>query len=305
MKKYTLGVSGLVAALLVILGLSLVPWKTMGKTPQPIQVVTGLNFYGEVAQQVAGDHGKVTTFIDNSSVDPHDYQPNTKQAQQIAKANVVIENGLGYDSWVNKLVKSNANGEQVKVVDVASLMNKKDGDNEHVWYQPAAVKKLATTLAKQFSKIDPQHAADYQANARQYLATLKPLDAEIAKVKRQVNPNNNQVAVSEPVFDYALENAGYEVMDKHFEKAIEDGNDPSPQDIDELQQAIINRRIAFFVVNSQTSGKVVDNLVKLAHQHDVPVLEVTETKPNGKNYLQWMMDQYQALAAIQEKEVQR
>ena len=302
MKKYILGVSSIVILLLVILGLALVPWKTMGKNQKPIRVVTGLNFYGEVAQQVAGDNGKVTSFIDNASVDPHDYQPSTKQAQQVAKANVVIENGLGYDSWVNKLVKSSDNHNEIKVINVASLNGKKDGDNEHIWYEPSTVKKLANDLATQYGKIDPKHASEYRANAKKYLASLKPLDQEITKVKRQVNPNNNQVAVSEPVFDYALENAGYQIMDKHFEKAVEDGNDPSPKDIDEIQQAIINHRIAFFVDNSQTSDKVVDNLVKLAHEHNVPVLKVTETKPNGENYMQWMLKQYRALADIQQKE---
>ncbi len=302
MKKYIIGISSIIALLVIILGLSFVPWKSMGKSQKPIRVVTGLNFYGEVAQKVAGDHGQVISFIDNASVDPHDYQPNTKQAQQVAKANVVIENGLGYDSWVNKLVKSSSNRNKIKIIDVASLTGKKDGDNEHIWYAPETVEKLANDLATQYGKIDPQHAEDYQRNARKYLASLQPLNEEIAKVKRQVNPNNNRVAVSEPVFDYALKNAGYQIMDKHFEKAVEDGNDPSPKDIEEIQQAIINHQIAFFVDNSQTSDKVVDNLVKLAHEHDVPVLKVTETKPNGDDYMQWMLKQYQALSRIQQKE---
>lgn len=302
MKKYIIGISSIIALLVIILGLSFVPWKSMGKSQKPIRVVTGLNFYGEVAQKVAGDHGQVISFIDNASVDPHDYQPNTKQAQQVAKANVVIKNGLGYDSWVNKLVKSSSNRNKIKIIDVASLTGKKDGDNEHIWYAPETVEKLANDLATQYGKIDPQHAEDYQRNARKYLASLQPLNEEIAKVKRQVNPNNNRVAVSEPVFDYALKNAGYQIMDKHFEKAVEDGNDPSPKDIEEIQQAIINHQIAFFVDNSQTSDKVVDNLVKLAHEHDVPVLKVTETKPNGDDYMQWMLKQYQALSRIQQKE---
>ncbi|MRN06954.1 metal ABC transporter substrate-binding protein [Lactobacillus sp. 0.1XD8-4] len=302
MKRYIISVSSIVVLLLIILGLSFVPWKSLGKNEKPIRVVTGLNFYGEVAQKVAGNHGKVTSFINNASVDPHDYQPNTKQAQQVANANIVIENGLGYDSWVNKLVKSSDNRNKIKVINVASLSGKQDGDNEHIWYNPSTIKKLANDLAIQYGKIDPKHAAEYKANAKEYLGSLRPLDNEIAKVKKNVDPTNNQVAVSEPVFDYALEDAGYQIMDKHFEKAVEDGNDPSPKDIEEIQQAIINHRIAFFVANSQTSDKVVDNLVKLAHENNVPVLKVTETKPNGDNYAAWMLKQYRALSEIQQKE---
>ena len=61
MKKYIIGVISIIALLVIILGLSFVPWKSMGKNQKPIRVVTGLNFYGEVAEKVAGDHGQTHT----------------------------------------------------------------------------------------------------------------------------------------------------------------------------------------------------------------------------------------------------
>ena len=66
--------------------------------PQQIQRrsgVSSLNFYGEAAQAVAGKYGQTVSVIDNAAVDPHEYQPATVQAEQVAKANVVILNGLG------------------------------------------------------------------------------------------------------------------------------------------------------------------------------------------------------------------
>lgn len=92
-------------------------------------------------------------------------------------------------------------------------------------------------------------------------------------------------------------------MDQHFEKVIEDGNDPSPHDIQQLQSVIKNHEIAFFVENSQTSDHVVNGLVKLARKNHVPVLKVTETKPNNaKNYQEWMLSQYRNLSRIQQGE---
>ena len=108
--------------------------------------------------------------------------------------------------------------------------------------------------------------------------------------------------MSEPVFDYALNATGYQVSDRHFEKAIEDETDPSPKDIRSIKNDIKNHRLAFFVENSQTSDKMVNNLVKYARKHNTPVLRVTESKPNGKTYKQWMMSQYQQLSKIQDKE---
>lgn len=299
-SKYWLGVSGLVAVLLVILGLSMIPWRTMHQEQRPIRVITSLDFYGEVAQEVAGKYGQVTSLINNASIDPHDYQPGTSQAQKMAQANVVIQNGLGYDHWLTKLTQSSGS-QDCTVVDVGSQVAKKhSGDNEHVWYDPQTMGKLADVLAKRYSKIDPAHRAYYQRRARQYHRSLAPLNREIASIKANVG-NKRAVAVSEPVADYALKALGYRVIDPHFEKAIEDGNDPSPQDIQELQQAIVNHQIAFFVENSQSSDRVIDNMVTLAHQHGVPVLKVTETKPNGVSYVQWMLKQYRQLARIQQE----
>lgn len=294
---------------LVIVGLSLMlvlplvmTHSVSANSQKPIKVVTGLNFYGEVAKAVAGNQGKVTSFINNSSVDPHDYKPGIKQASQVEHANVVIENGIGYDHWMNKLVKSSDNKKNIKVVNVGSMMGKKVGDNEHIWYQPNTMKKLANKLAKDYGKIDPQHADYYKQNAKKYVASLSQLDQKIAQVKSQVNPQKKEVAVSEPVFDYALENLGYKVMDQHFEKAIEEGTDPSPKDISQIQNAIKQHKIAFFVDNTQATGHTVKNLVKLAKKNNVPVLKVTETKPNQKmTYTEWMMKQYEELSSIQQQ----
>lgn len=301
MKKYLIGVGTLIAGLIIIFCLALVPWRTDNRPHKPIRVLTSLNFYGEAAQAVAGKYGQTTSLINSASVDPHDYQPGTAQAQKMEQANVVIENGLGYDAWLAKLAASTADHRFVTINVGKQVAGRHAGDNEHVWYQPTTMKKLTLKLAEQYSRLDPEHAGYYHRRARKYLASLAPLDREIKLAKQQVG-SKKAVAVSEPVFDYALAALGYHVIDQHFEKAIDDGNDPSPKDISRLQSAIKHRRIAFFVENKQTSDKVVDNMVSLAHKNGVPVLKVTESKPNGMTYAEWMMKQYRALAAIQQKE---
>lgn len=299
-KSYCLGVGSLIAVLLVIFGLSVVPWRSMHQERRPIRVITSLDFYGEVAQKVAGRYGEVTSLIDNAAIDPHDYQPGTKQAQKMEQANVVIENGLGYDHWLTKLTMSAA-GPHCTVIDVGQeVAGKHLGANEHVWYDPQTMGRLADTLASRYGEIDPRHKDYYCQRARQYHQSLAPLNSEIAHIRDRVG-SKRAVAVSEPFFDYALESLGYQVVDPHFAKAIEDGNDPSPKDIQELQQAIINHRIAFFVENRQTSDQMIDNMVRLARHHGVPVLKVTETKPNGTSYVQWMLKQYRQLGRIQQE----
>ncbi|MEK1309773.1 zinc ABC transporter solute-binding protein [Limosilactobacillus fermentum] len=301
MKRKYWGIGALVVVLAVIVGLMVTGWSPSKSHQKPIRVVTSLNFYGEVAKAVAGDHGTVTSFINSSAVEPHEFQPTTKQAKQVAIANVAIENGLGYDAWMSKMVKADSKN-KITLINVGEQVAKeKDGANEHVWYRPATMSALDTTLAKQFSKLDPDHKADYEKNAKAYQAKLQKLDKVIAQAKQNVG-DNRLVDVSEPVFDYALENLGYQINDQHFEKAVEDDSDPSPKDIQQIQDDITNHRITFFVNNSQESGKTVENLVKLAKENNVPVLNVTESEPDGEDYVSWMTKQYQALLKIQRGE---
>lgn len=301
MKRKYWGIGAIVAVLAVIVGLMVTGWSPSKSHQKPIRVVTSLNFYGEVAKAVAGDHGTVTSFINSSAVELHEFQPTTKQAKQVAIANVAIENGLGYDAWMSKMVKADSKN-KITLINVGEQVAKeKDGANEHVWYRPATMSALAITLAKQFSKLDPDHKADYEKNAKAYQAKLQKLDKVIAQAKQNVG-DNRLVDVSEPVFDYALENLGYQINDQHFEKAVEDDSDPSPKDIQQIQDDITNHRIAFFVNNSQESDKTVENLVKLAKENNVPVLNVTESEPDGEDYVSWMTKQYQALLKIQRGE---
>ena len=272
-------VAGLSLVLAVIFGLAATDWHPQQKSQRPIKVVASLNFYGEAAQAVAGKYGQTVSVIDNAAVDPHEYQPATVQAEQVAKANVVILNGLGYDQWMNDLVKANQNGSQTVVNVGRQIAGQKNGANEHVWYRPQTMKKLA-----------------YYLNAKKYVSSLTAIDQQIEKCRQLAQ--KQKVDVSEPVFDYALENLGYQINDRHFEKAIEDGNDPSPKDIQQLQQDIQEHRIAFFVNNKQSQSKTIDNLVALAKENHVPVLNVTESQPNGKTYRQWMLGQYRQLYRI-------
>lgn len=301
MQKKWWGLIGLVGLLILTLILMITGWQPNARHQQrPIRVVTSLNFYGEVAQSVAGKYGQVTSFINNSAVDTHDYQPATKQAQQLATANVVIENGLGYDTWLGKMVQATDN-DQVVINVGSKIAHKRSGSNEHVWYDPKTMGLLATALAQKYAQLDPQHRTYYFTRARRYQKQLEPLNQTIERAKRNVNPQHNQVLVSEPVFDYALGNLGYQIENQQFAKAVEDENDPSPKNIAAMQTAIRQRRVAFLVNNQQESNPTVKNMLQLAKQNHVPILNVTETKPAHRTYVQWMQAEYQQLIRIQER----
>nr|WP_220024818.1 zinc ABC transporter substrate-binding protein [Lactobacillus helveticus] len=270
--------------------------KDQAKTKSDkVSIVTTTNVYADIAKNVAGKYGSVQAIIKNSATDPHDFEPTTADAKKLTNANIIVANGLGYDSWMNKLASSVS---KKSVLVGEDLMGLKKGDNPHIWYDLDMPTKYVNYLVKRLSKLDKKHAAYFKENGDKYLAKI----AKVKQIAKSADKKNNKpVFVSEPVFDYGLEEAGYKIGDKKFEEAIENGTDPSPKTINKMTNEIKDKKIAFFVNNTQASSSTVKTFVKLAKENAVPVLNVRETIPNHMTYLDWMRENYQNLANISKK----
>nr|WP_193327840.1 zinc ABC transporter substrate-binding protein [Lactobacillus helveticus] len=290
--------------------------KDQAKTKSDkVSIVTTTNVYADIAKNVAGKYGSVQAIIKNSATDPHDFEPTTADAKKLTNANIIVANGLGYDSWMNKLASSVSKkpvlvGEDLmglKKVDNPhiwydfkkfSIIIKTLHDNPHIWYDLDMPTKYVNYLVKRLSKLDKKHAAYFKENGDKYLAKI----AKVKQIAKSADKKNNKpVFVSEPVFDYGLEEAGYKIGDKEFEEAIENGTDPSPKIINKMTNEIKDKKIAFFVNNTQASSSTVKNFVELAKENSLPVLNVRETIPNHMTYLDWMRENYQNLANISKK----
>lgn len=270
--------------------------KDQAKTKSDkVSIVTTTNVYADIAKNVAGKYGSVQAIIKNSATDPHDFEPTTADAKKLTNANIIVANGLGYDSWMNKLASSVS---KKPVLVGEDLMGLKKVDNPHIWYDLDMPTKYVNYLVKRLSKLDKKHAAYFKENGDKYLAKI----AKVKQIAKSADKKNNKpVFVSEPVFDYGLEEAGYKIGDKEFEEAIENGTDPSPKIINKMTNEIKDKKIAFFVNNTQASSSTVKNFVELAKENSLPVLNVRETIPNHMTYLDWMRENYQNLANISKK----
>jgi zinc/manganese transport system substrate-binding protein len=254
-----------------------------------IKIVAAENFYGEVAKAVGGDRVDVTNILDNPNTDPHDFEPTPDVARTVSNSQVIIYNGVGYDAWMDKLISADSSSKSKSITKVADdVMGKKEGDNEHVWYNPDTMPKLANKLADDLAKLDPSKGETYHKNAQTFIASLAPFQEKAQKLKQT---SGVKIDVSEPVFDYMANALNLSVNDTKFSKAIDNGTEPSASDVAQLQSDLKDKNVKAFVYNIQNSSPTVDNLVKLAKSSGVPIVEVTETNPKGKTYLQWMNDQ--------------
>jgi zinc/manganese transport system substrate-binding protein len=263
-------------------------------TPAVVQVVAAENFWGNITSQLGGRDVRVTSLITNPNADPHLFETDAADAATLAQAQVVIENGAGYDTWMSSLLS--ADGGSPRVVNAANVLHITGSDpNPHLWYDIPRVPTVAAAIAAALEKAAPQDAATFKANLSTFDASLAPIDATLASIRAKFH--NAPVAYTERVPGYALAVAGLDVVTPSgFARAVEDGTDPSPADTLAMQRLLDGRDINVLLYNVQTVTPVTTQIRSLARQHHIPVVGVSETMPAGvASYQQWQQSQLTAL----------
>ena len=258
-----------------------------------IAIVAAENFYGESATAIGGDRVAVESVIVAPGTDPHDFDAPPSVATAIADAKIVIMNGADYDDWIEHLLEA-SDAEGRIVINVAELIGVGEGDNPHVWYDPKAMPALAIALTEQLIVVDPEGKADYEARRDAFLTTLAPLQERIAAVREKFA--GAPVAATEPVFGYMAEALGLKMRNEDFQTAIMNETEPAASDIAAMEDDVRNGRVKVLFYNSQVDDSLTRNLADLANAAGVPVVGVTETQPEGKSFVEWMLDTVNATA---------
>ncbi|MFJ4367310.1 metal ABC transporter solute-binding protein, Zn/Mn family [Streptomyces chartreusis] len=263
-----------------------------------IPVVASTNVYGDLARRIGGAKVQVTSIISDPDQDPHSYEANTRNQLLLSKAEVVIENGGGYDDFVDRMLKSAASSPDViNAVEVSGKTAPKGGElNEHVWYDFPTVAELADRIAAALGKTDPADAATFTQNAKDFVRLLRPLERKEARIKAE--HGGEAVAITEPVPLYMIEASGLRnATPGEFSEAIEEGDDVSPRTLRSTLALFTGKQVEALVYNEQTSGPQTEKAERAAEAAGIPVVPVTETLPKGKDYLAWMTANVNALAS--------
>lgn len=267
---------------------------TMGAVGQDVKlsVVAAENFYGDVAKQIGGNRIEVESILSNPNQDPHLFETTPTIARLIAAAHIVIYNGADYDPWMDKLLKAEPRPERT-VLAVAQLVNKKAGDNPHLWYQPSTMPTVARSLADAFRRADPAHAADYTARLQDFIASLDPINGKVEEIRAKYA--NVAVTATEPVFGYMASALGLKVRNERFQMAVMNDTEPSASEIAAFESDLKERKVKALVYNKQATTKLTQRMLDLARQSNVRVVGITETQPIGMSYQDWMLTQLEEL----------
>ncbi|EME23980.1 ABC transporter substrate-binding protein [Rhodococcus triatomae BKS 15-14] len=303
-----------------------------------VTVVASTNVWGSVAAAVAGEYADVTSIINEPSADPHSYEASPRDAAAVTDADLVVYNGGGYDEFVEDILAAEGDKPTVNAYELlgtesdlhaghdheptatgtdaiaedaaahdtaeshdshAGHSHSHGGVNEHVWYDISTVDTVAHAIATELGELDPANAAAYTANAESFhgkLHTVADITADVA-----ARHAHTPVAQTEPTAHYLL--AAADLDDRtpeDFTRAIEEGNDPPPAAIAATRDLLSGKQVAVLVYNNQTEDKVTRDMRSVAEAAGVPVVEVTETLPEGVDYVQWQLSIAEQLAAALE-----
>ena len=277
-----------------------------------LNVVASTNVYGNIMETVGGDNVSVTAIIDRPSQDPHSYEATARNKLAVSDADLVVLNGGGYDVFMEQLVADSGidSADVLNAVEISGLEKEADDDashsadngeahdedhgghshgsfNEHVWYSPQAMGLLAEAAAERLSILDPDNASDYRDNAASFNSGIENLAADLAA--DEAVAADREVAVTEPVPEYLFEAAGlHNVTPGDFTSAVEEGADVPPAVLKEMQDLLRSGHVAFLAYNTQTSTSQTESVRATAEEAGVPVLDFSETLPEGLDYLTWM-----------------
>jgi ABC-type metal ion transport system, periplasmic component/surface adhesin len=280
----------LLLVLLVVVGVSLAGCGGSASSVTgsgKIQVAAAENVWGSIAAQLGGEKVAVSSIIVNPNTDPHSYEPTASDGVTIARSQMAVVNGIGYDTWASKLLAANPSSGRV-VLDIGNLLGLKEGDNAHQWYSPASVQRVIEQIVADYKRLDPKDASyfDQQRSAFETtgLAEYNRLRAEIRARYAGV-----PVGYSESIFQPLGQSLGLKLMTPYsFAKAIAEGADVSAKDKQTVDRQAEDGAIKVWVYNSQNATPDVQRVNQIARAAHVPITTITETlSPASATFEQW------------------
>ncbi len=260
-----------------------------------ISAVAAENEYANVLEQIGGKYVNVAAIESDPNTDPHTYEASPSTARAVAGAKMLIENGVGYDTYMEKIESASPDSSR-KVINVQKLLGLPESTpNPHLWYKPTTMPLVAKAIVSDLSALQPPHAAYFQVNAKKFEESLRPWHTALAEFSKRYP--GTTVATTEPVADYMLEAAGITNLTPFSMQAdIMNGTDPAPQAVSLQNSLFSNHKVQVFVHNQQVSSPITEAFVAEAKRHGIPVVGVYETMPTpGYDYQSWMLAEVKAL----------
>jgi zinc/manganese transport system substrate-binding protein len=262
-----------------------------------ISAVGAENEYADVLSQIGGRFVVVSSILNNPNTDPHTFEASTSVAEEVSRALLIVQNGVGYDGFMNRIEAASPNSKRKVIVAQRVLSLPASTPNPHLWYDPTTMPAVAKAMAKDLGELDPGQKSYFQANLRTFDTSLLSWTKAIATFKSTYP--GTRVAVTEPVADYLLKAMGMRILTPFvFQADIMNGVDPAPEDITKEDGFLTEHVAKVFCYNQQVVDSLTASTKHTALSANVPVVGVYETMPTpGYDYQSWMLAEVKAIEA--------
>ena len=251
-------------------------------------VVGAESQYAALLSEIGGQYVLVSSILNNPTTDPHAYEVSASVARAVSNADLVVQNGLGYDGFMNRLEDASPSTRRV-VISVQTLLAKSNSTfNPHLWYDLSGVGRVATAITSKLSQLAPKNTAYFARRNVEFQSSLRNLETNVSQFRR--THSGYSVVATEPVANYLLQAMGIAVLTpKQFMANVMNGVDPAPQDIATVESLLSNHEVQLFVFNQQVSDSVTQGLFTEANNFYVPIVPVDEIMPpRYRTYVEWM-----------------
>ncbi len=260
-----------------------------------INAIGAENEYADVLSQIGGQYVHVASILNNPNTDPHTFESSPSVAREVSAAELIVQNGVGYDDFMAKIESASPNSARKVIVAQDVLGLPTDTPNPHLWYDPRTMPAVAQVMATDLSALQPAHASYFAANLATFMSSLTPLHNAIAAFKAKYG--GTPVATTEPVADYLLTAMGMDNLTPFgFQADIMNGVDPAPQDITLEDGFFTKHQVKVFCYNQQVVDSLTTSIRETALKAGVPVVGVYETMPTpGYDFQSWMLAEVNAI----------
>lgn len=261
-----------------------------------LHVVVTTSIIEDLVQNVAGQNATLTVLAGAHS-DPHTYEPKPEDNVKIAQADIIFENGLYLEPWMDKLYKTSQSQAQRVVVSAGVPLIKSPNYRHekamaseydpHVWHDVSNVRLMVKTIRDIFVKVDPPRAQEYQRNAELYDQALMELDQWIATQVAHIPQERKKLVTSHDTFEYFARRYGFTIIGTVIGSATTEASDPSALEMTRLIKEIRLSGIKTIFLENAANPQLVKTLAREAGIQVAPELYADALGASG-TYIQMM-----------------
>jgi zinc/manganese transport system substrate-binding protein len=261
-----------------------------------VDVVVSVGQWGDVVGQLGGDCTAVTTIVTSSAIDPHDFEPGTADLAAFTGADVVVLNGAHYDEWAKNVVETL--DDEPLVVSAAEVAGVADGEDPHLWYDPAIVEQMSGAITEALIDASPGAGPYLADRAQDWEVELQPYRDAIEELRAVAA--GRTYAATETVFDRMATAVGLrDLTPEGYRRAVSNEGEPTPGDLADFAAVLSGGEVDVLIQNVQTEGELATSLISAAKDGGVSFVAVTESQPEaGGSFVAWQVGQLEELALI-------